>query len=292
MNKTKFGFGSSSDVENAILGGKLNARDVLFLDENTDNPKIGWIKKDGTPVILTDEKADLTELEADVAKLEKELAAKANAEEVNAKIGKAVEDTVATANAYTNKVVEAAMDEHLTKKYEFTDVPAGTLVDYRDSEIRVMCPTHCQWTKQNVGIGGDPNCYYATFKTYVPSDDVVGYKEHLGSQSDTEILTDFHIDEFGRRYQPTWLALAKYDETTDTWTYYGKNSTNEKMTGWDYQIDWFNADGVMIASDSIRISLSNEACHYNNKPYYVGAIEKQIEEKIAEVESAYEIIEF
>ena len=52
----------------------------------------------------------------------------------------------------------------------------------------------------------------------------------------------------------------------------------------------------MIASDNVRINLSNEACHYEIKPYYIGAISKEVEEiiaeKIAEVEAAYEVIEF
>ena len=55
-NKTKFGFGSSSNVEQALLDKKINARDILLLDEDTDNPKIGWVSKDGKPIILTDEK--------------------------------------------------------------------------------------------------------------------------------------------------------------------------------------------------------------------------------------------
>ena len=67
------------------------------------------------------------------------------------------------------------------------------------------------------------------------------------------------------------------------------------MIGWDYQLDLFDANGVMVASDSIRINLTNENCHYEIKPYYVGAMTKEIEvmvdEKIAEI-SAYEIIEF
>ena len=52
----------------------------------------------------------------------------------------------------------------------------------------------------------------------------------------------------------------------------------------------------MIASDSIRINLSNENCHFEIKPYYVGKmmseIDTKIEEKIKEVESSYEVIEF
>lgn len=282
-NKAKHAFGNLADVEKALQAGKIDKYDILFLDGDTE-PKIGWVDSNGI-FRLVENEADFSELEsviatkadvADVEALEAEVATKANAEEVDAKIA-------------------AAMDEHLARMYEVADVPVGTLVDYRDSEIRIMCPENSQWTKQNVGEGGDPDTYYMTFKTYFP-ENAVGYIEHLNGESDSEILTKFNVDEYGRRYQPTWLALAKHDKATDTWTYYGANSTESKYIGWDYQLDIFDADNVMIASDSIRINLSNENCHFEIKPYYVGGMMKEIdtkiEEKIKEVESSYEVIEF
>jgi hypothetical protein len=105
-------------------------------------------------------------------------------------------------------------------------------------------------------------------------------------------LTDLKTDEYGRKYQPTWLGIAKYDDSTGEWNYYGKNSSVNKYVGWDYQIDFYNADGVMIASDSIRINLSNENCHSEIRPYYVGGMMAEVDAKIAELDSAYEIIEF
>ena len=170
-------------------------------------------------------------------------------------------------------------------KYEITSVPVGTLVNYREDEIRIMCPSDAKWTKQTVGNGGDPNSYYATFKTYVPSDDIVGYIEHLGDQVDNEILTTFSTDEYGRRYQPTWLALAKYDEANNAWSYYGDGSTANKYLGWDYQIDWYNANGVMVSTDSIRINLSNANCHNAVVPYYMNNYATV--EQIATMEEVY-----
>lgn len=288
-NKTKFGFGSSANIEQALQDGKINARDILLLDEDTDNPKIGWISKTGTPVILKDEVADLSEVEADVAALEVEIAKKANIADVDAKL-------------------EAALAEHHTAKYEVSNVPVGTLINYNEREIRICCPKNAVWTKQSVGASGDPNCYYVTLKTYVYDDNVVGYKEHLGTQVDPEILTDLKTDKYGR-YQLTWLGVAKYDEATDTWTYYGASSTKDKYIGWDYTIDWFDANGTMVASDSIRINLSNEDCHSSLKPYYgvseMTEVETKIDEavesanaytdkKIAEIAemASYEIVEF
>lgn len=170
-------------------------------------------------------------------------------------------------------------------KYDISDAPIGTLVNYGEKEIRVMCPANSNWNHQNVGTGGDTNTYYVTFKTYAPDDSVVGYIEHLGDKVDNEILTNFSVDEYGRRYQPTWLGVAKYDEATDTWNYYGKNSSTEKFIGWDYQIDWYNADGVIVASDSVRINLSNEECHNSVKPYFMANYATV--EQVVNLENAY-----
>lgn len=279
--KSRHAFGSEANIDSALDQGLIDVYDILFLKEG----KIGWIDADGNKVILEDRNqvvtVDALPEVGDVNTVyiydsrfyfwngEKFVTTAdeigVTEEEVDAKISSAVSNVVNEANTYTNKMIGTAE----AIKYEITDVPVGTLVNYNENEIRVMCPQNSEWMLQNVGVGGDPNCYYCTFKTYAPSDDAVGYIEHLGDQVDGEILTNLSIDEYGRRYQPTWLALARHDKNTDTWTYYGVNSSMEKYIGWDYQIDWYNADGVMIATDSIRINLSNEECHYSSEPYYV-----------------------
>lgn len=313
-DRAKHAFGMLENIDTALANGAIDAYDILFVKDVNGKPYVGWIDKDGNKVIVQDKEqivrvdelpttngdenvvyiynnecyiwngnqcvstckpADLTELEA-------EMATKASAEEVEAKFGEieTTLDNVANAS-YTHEKI----------KYEFTGVPVGTLVDYRENEIRVMCPVGSVFTKQSVGAGGNPNNYYATFKTYAPNEDAVGYIEHLGDQVDSEILTDLKTDKYGRKYQPTWLTLASYDESTDTWTYLGENSSKNKYIGWDYQIDWYNADGIMIASDSIRINLSNEDCYSDIEPYYVGKMMKEIDEKIANA-TAIEVVEF
>lgn len=189
-------------------------------------------------------------------------------------------------------IVDSIPYAYVARKYDISGTPEGTLVNYGEKEIRIMCPANAEFKKQSVGVGGDANTYYMTFKTYAPNDSAVGYIEHLGSQVDAEILTDLKVDEYGRRYQPSWLGLAKYDESTGTWNYYGANSSVDRYIGWDYQIDWYNADGVMVASDSIRINLSNEDCHYNNKPYYMAGVATSaevdgIKETLANIEGSY-----
>lgn len=299
--KAKHAFGALENIDSAISSGKVDAYDILFVKDADGKPYIGWVDKDGNKVVV-DDSEELAKLEASIETkanaddVEAELKLKANAEDVEEKLEKVAQDSVATAKAYTDGKVEAAVKEHLVKKYEVTDTPDGTLVNYREGEIRIMCPENSVFTKQSVGIGGDPNCYYMTFKTYVFDDNIVGYREHLGNQSDSETLTDLKTDKFGHRYQPTWLSIAKYDEATGVWNYYGKNSSEEKFIGWDYRIDWYNANGVMVASDSVRINLANEGCYFTSEPYYVESIKKEIdtkiEEKLVEVESAYEVVEF
>lgn len=299
--KAKHAFGMLENIDSAISSGKIDAYDIIFAKDANGKPYVGWVDKDGNKVIC-DDSAELAELEA---QLKSQLLAKADAEEVETKLAKKadasdVETKFEDAKTYTDgkveSAVEAAMSEHLVKRYVIENIPAGTLVDYFDKEIRIMCPANSEFVKQSVGTGGDANTYYMTFKTYAPDDNVVGYIEHLNGKADAEVLTDLKTDEYGRRYQPTWLGLAKYDEATDSWTYYGASSSAEKYIGWNYQIDWYDADGVMVKSDAVRINLSNEECHNIIEPYYIGSMMKKvdtkIEEKIAEVEGAIEIVEF
>jgi len=196
-----------------------------------------------------------------------------------------LEEKVTALNESFAKVSES----HLEKKYEISSKPVGTLVDYRDKEIRVCAPADTVWTKQAVGPTGNANMHYMGFKAYAP-EDAVSFKEDLAQTISDETMYYFEgndfagIDKFGRKYSICWLALASYDEASDTWTYFGANSTVEKYMGWYYSVEWYNADGVVIASDCIRINLSNEDCHSVIEPYYVGKI-TEMAEKITALEA-------
>lgn len=184
------------------------------------------------------------------------------------------------------RILDAIPSVYVARKYEVSDTPIGTLINYGEKEIRIMCPANAEFVKQNVGVGGDASTYYMTFKTYCPSDDVVGYIEHIGDKADSEILTSFSVDQHGRRYQPTWLGLAKYDDAAGAWSYYGANSSGNKYIGWDYRIDWYDSNNKMVASDSVRINLSNEDCHHNTRPYY--GPNNDISTEVAELQGAVE----
>jgi hypothetical protein len=168
-----------------------------------------------------------------------------------------------------------ALSSYETKRYEISELPEGASVNYGDDEIRVFCPENTKWVKQNVGTNGNKNMYYMAFKAYAP-EEAMSFKEGDRGVIVDEIHTFDEafsgIDEYGRKYSICWLALANYDEGNDEWTYFGRNSTTKKYIGWSYIVEWYNEDGIMIDSDSIRINLSNENCHYTNEPYYMGAI--------------------
>lgn len=190
--------------------------------------------------------------------------------------GSSVNEQIIAAVAASEKKANAIF-EHV--KYEISHKPEGTLVDYRDKEIRVMCPADTKFELQNVGVGGNGAYYYMGFKAYAP-EGAVSFKEGDQGVIEDEMF-DFNgdfagTDEFGRNYSICWFALANYDRDTDTWTYFGKNSTVNKYVGWTYVVEWYDANGKVISSDSIRINLSNESCHNNIEPYYMAGLVREV----------------
>ena len=60
-NRFKPAFGSSANIQSALDQGLIDAHDILLLDGNTNEPKIGWVDKDGKPVIVDTEKVVVVE---------------------------------------------------------------------------------------------------------------------------------------------------------------------------------------------------------------------------------------
>lgn len=167
------------------------------------------------------------------------------------------------------------------KKYVLENTPKGTIVNYHDKEIRVMCPENTVWEKQNVGPTGNSNMYYMAFKAYAP-EGAVSFKEDDKETIEDQTMYYFEdnafagIDEFGRKYSVSWLALASYDSASDTWTYFGKTSSTDKYIGWYYSVEWYDADGYILESDLIRISLANDSCFSAIEPFYLANLKKEI----------------
>ena len=107
--------------------------------------------------------------------------------------------------------------------------------------------------------------YYMSFKAYAP-EGAKYFKEGDRGVIVDELHTfkeDFSgTDEFGRNYSICWLALASFNESTGEWTYFGKNSTDEKYIGWTYIVEWYDEDNFLIDTDMLRINLSNKDCHF------------------------------
>ena len=317
--RSKHAFGALERVLDAISSGAIDAYDILFLKDANGKPYIGWIDKDNNPVIIREEQEVVpvdslpesgeigkiyifgsdgyfwngTEFinlckPTDVSVLESEL------EKIRASIQELDSDV-----ANLEKEIDVVKNIYNKIGYEITNTPVGTLVDYRDKEIRVMCPKTVVFEKQSVGATGNANMYYMAFKAYAP-EGAVSFKEGDRGVIVDEMF-DFNdefagTDEYGRNYSVCWLALASYDEASDTWNYFGKGSTEDKYIGWTYVVEWYNADGIVIASDSIRINLSNEDCHNTFIPSYVQTVVEEsktyTDEQVAIIMEAMSVIEF
>lgn len=207
----------------------------------------------------------------------------------------ATKETDGAMSKEDKKTLDAIPTVYVAREYEVAYKPEGTLVDYRDKEIRVMCPADTEWVLQNSGEGSDANMYYIGFKAYAPTN-AVSFKEDLAETIADDTMYYFEGNEFagtdtyGRKYSVVWLPAANYDG--NTWTYYGASSSESKYIGWYYTVEWYDTNGIVISSDSVRINLSNETCHNNIKPYYVANYitteeAEIIRESVANAEESY-----
>ena len=184
----------------------------------------------------------------------------------------ATQETDGAMSKEDKRLLESIPEVYTARKYEISHKPEGTLVDYREDEIRVMCPTNTKFNLQTSGEGTDANTYYIGLKAYAPKN-AVCFKEDLAQTiSDTKIYYFENnpyagVDKNNRKYSIVWLPVAKFEN--DAWFYYGAKSTEDYYVGWYYTIEWYDEKLTKIHSDTLRINLSNEVCHNNNKPYYL-----------------------
>lgn len=316
-NKAKIAYGSLANLSAALQSGVVDAFDILCLRDE-DVARIGWVDKNGNPVLVDVPGDDVLLVEAlpetgktgviyivgevvyiwngskfisisestDVSDVRERLA---SLEALVAEMDSRIEDKLD---------VEEANAKYLQKKYDITNTPKGTLISYGEKEIRIMVPENTEWVKQNVGPTGNSNMYYMGFKAYAP-EGAVSFKEGDRGVILDEMFTfddDFAgTDEFGRNYSICWLALASYNASSDTWTYFGKNSSTEKYIGWDYVVEWYDENGTVLDFNQIRINLSNEECHFAVEPYYMvnitAEIKKYVDEQVQEI-SEIPVVEF
>ena len=130
-------------------------------------------------------------------------------------------------------------------------------MDYRDKEIRVLCPESVHFTEN----GDEPGFCYMTLAAYAPKG-AVAVKDGFKGEFSTDLIPlDDEVDEYGRKCRTITLQIAVYDNYTGSWKYGGKYSNPGYYTGWTYTIAWYDSDNRMIDTDIVRINLSNKDCH-------------------------------
>lgn len=166
-----------------------------------------------------------------------------------------------------------------TNKFEIAKIPTGTLVRIREDEIRVMIPADTDFATQESAVNGAENMFYIENRVYAP-EDAVRYKVNFGGTVTEGAVEDFAglTDESGRIYLVVPLPVAYYNTESAAWVYYGASSTTSHYIGWDYVAEWYDADGTLMAADSVRINLSNEDCHFINEPYHAIKLMEQVGE--------------
>ena len=260
--------GKMDGTGEGTVDAKIDAKINEFANKVSDDKKVNTIKE------LVDYVAEHGPEAADMAADIKTLQELVGTTSVNDQILAIVH----TSGHMAEQKAKATF-EHV--KYEISHKPIGTLVDYRDKEIRIMVPSDTKFEHQNSGTNADANAYYIGFKAYAP-EGAVNFKEDLAEIISDNTMYAFEgndfagIDAYGRKYSICWLAVAKYDESTQTWSRYGAQSTKEKYIGWYYSVEWYDVNGKMIGSDCIRINLSNEDCHNNIEPFYMANIVKGV----------------
>lgn len=311
-NKARLAYGSLANIDSALAAGTIDAYDILFLKDG-DTARIGWIDKDGQKVIVENGAKSLVHVdELPTSDGDSEVIYIYNNEayiwdgEKCVSISKSA-DLSALEEQIATKVDEATVDSKIDQAaleevaYEISSKPEGTLVDYRKKEIRVMCPKDTKWVLQNSGEGSNPNRYYIGMKAYAP-EGANSFKEDIAETISDETMYYFEdnefagIDKHGRKYSIVWFPAAIYDPETETWTYQGAQSTVDKYKGWYYSVEWYDANEKIIASDCIRLNLSNEECHTNLEPFYISdaiqSAKDYTDERVSNVTGVIEIVEF
>lgn len=247
----------------ATVETKVNEAVISKFEEITDNGKVDTVME---LIQYVEEHGDKT------AEIVNDLS------ELQGLVGTVPVDEQIKALLDDQKLVNDELYESV--KYEITHYPAGTIVSYMDKEIRILCPADTEFVQQNSGAGADASAYYVGFKAYAPAN-AVSFKEDIDKVINDPEMYSFENNEFagtdkyGRKYSIVWFPVAKLQDD-GTWNYRGSNSSSSKYTGWYYTVEWYDANGKVIDTDTIRINLSNEDCHNNPEPYYMGSLIKEI----------------
>ena len=171
------------------------------------------------------------------------------------------------------------------RKYEVSGLPEGTLVNYSEKEIRIMCPEGTEFHTQQVGAGGLSNRYYMTMTMFAP-EGAVTFREGAQGAGTSELVLEDELRTVVNGKRSRWFAIAILNEETGEWTYRGAESTAENCIGWNNIVEWYDAEGEVISRETIRMNLANEECFDKVAPIYNESVATKefVEEQIAAIE--------
>lgn len=156
----------------------------------------------------------------------------------------------------------------LSQKVTFTGLPEGSKISYGEESAIIMCPKDAEYVSQNVGVGGNKDCYYIGMNLFAP-EGAVSFREGECGLNPADKMPEFEpmvnladaphgTDSLGRTYRSRWIPVAKFNPDTGLWSYYAKNKGAGEFIGWKYKIAWFDANGVEIERNFMNIKLANE----------------------------------
>ena len=170
----------------------------------------------------------------------------------------------------------------LSHQLGFGALPVDTKVSYGVDTARIMIPKTTEFKGQNVGTGGNKNCYYIEMRRYAPEGAVSFREASVGLNPSTLMPTDDTLEEMrliaeaphgvdaeGRVYRSNWYPVAQFDATTNTWTYYAKTKGEGEFIGWKERIVWYDEDGNVLEDNFCKLQLANEINYSDLNNYEV-----------------------
>jgi hypothetical protein len=316
-----FGMGAEATAE---MAGLMSAEDkrkldtlasieggMHFLGVSTTDPKDGVITIDGeiiTPVAgdiviygnkeyVCDKNGNLVELGDEglyltTAQAEAEYLKKADAKntyETKADAEKKYEELDEALNLIDITDIAWGKKNANTTKYEVVSAVDGFLTNDSHNDLRVFIPKGSNYQKQNVGVTGDATKYYMTVRAWAPRADVTACRKGDYTKYDEHFkeMETIKVDaESGRPYVDFWCAIAYTEDDGATWKEYADYSTGTKYIGFTWLVEWYVGE-ELVESASKKITLVNDRnMFYNDKDWYIPALEAKLEETTAKLEEA------
>lgn len=287
-----------ADIEGGIhfLGiSSTNPIDgIVTIDGEVITPVAGDIVIYGTKEYICDKNGEFVELGDEgiyltAAQAEADFLKKADAESIYKTKAEAqaehknLEDAIQLINI---KDIAWGKDNSNGTKFEVIKAVEGFLTDESQNDFRIFIPKGSKYEMQNVGAGGNSNNYYITVRAYAPRADINGCRKgrYSNYENDFGAMEKISIDiESGRPYVDFWFAIAYTNDNGITWTEYADLSTSTKYIGYDWLVEWY-VDEKMVASASKKFTLvNNREIFYNNKDWYIPALEAQLEQTTAQL---------